>query len=82
MEPTAQPETVTGAAQIPSQVCECHGRGAKKRIARLVAEKYALKAEKTQLQCDLERALALIERFRAELRARKVAHVRLISRNN
>jgi hypothetical protein len=82
METAVQPEKANGAAPIPSQVCECQGRGAKKRIARLVAEKYALKAEKAQLQSDLERALALIERFRAELRARKVAHVRLISRNN
>jgi hypothetical protein len=75
METAVQPEKANGAAPIPSQVCECQGRGAKKRIARLVAEKYALRAERGQLQRDLERALAIIDKYRAAVRAGKIKNV-------
>jgi hypothetical protein len=68
-----QPANGHGSPQIPT--CTCQGKGAQKRIARLVAEKYALRAERGQLQRDLERALAIIDKYRAAVRAGKIKNV-------
>ncbi len=48
-------------------------RGVQKRFDKLTAEKYTLKAEISQLQGDLQRALDLIEKYKQALRrARRV----------